>query len=383
VAVQHLDQVEQLDALAAAPRLLVLGHDIGPEAAGAVRRAWPSCAVVEVAVGEVSGARQGFVLPGAWSRLTAHVETAFAPPRLGRRLALIGAHGGAGTSCLAVALARRLTGLGTVRLAALNPVGAPLGSLLGLGGEATWAGAVAAQASGRPLQPAVAFGVETLAAAGPELGVAAWQVRRVIETWEASGGLTVFDAGRASPYGGWRCASWADQVVVVARAEIAGLAAARDLKGELAALELDCRLAVREVPGGLRAADAAQLAGFDNAVRVGRERGLAAGLAHGMTPGDRAIGPLAAAARTLAEFALGPAEAGSAPALRPRAARLKAPPASPSAGEGLGLEASGRHRPTAERARPRRSDPGRGNWWPVRRRAPAPAFNPAAFAEEW
>ncbi|MDR1117682.1 MAG: hypothetical protein LBL01_00065, partial [Bifidobacteriaceae bacterium] len=119
VAVHHLEHPEQLDHLWTAPRLLACGHDIGEEVASAVRGVWPSCVVLGVAVGELggAGARGDLVLPGAWRELTARVEAAHAAARSARRIALIGAHGGAGTSCLAVTLARRLSAAGCARLA--------------------------------------------------------------------------------------------------------------------------------------------------------------------------------------------------------------------------------------------------------------------------
>jgi hypothetical protein len=252
-------------------------------------------------------------------------------------------------------LARRLSAAGCARLAALNPVGAPVGALFGVDGPSTWARAAAAAEQGAPIAPQRVAGVELLSPAGPEEGVAGWQVRRALEAWEGTG-YTVFDAARSAPCGGWRCAGWADVVVVVARADPGGVAAARALRLELDALGLRHVLAVREVPGGFRIADVAGRLGCDRVVRIGRERGLAAGLAHGVMPGDRAAGPLAAAAEALAELMEAPTG---------RAARAGRP-------ERVGLP-----------ARPERREKTRRHGMRMRRAARLPAFNPAAFAEEW
>jgi hypothetical protein len=424
VAVAELTDPEQLDALEAAPGLAILGHDIGGGVAGAIRAAWPNCTLVGVAVGEHPGAAPpgDLVLPGAWARLTALVEATYAAPRTARRLALIGAHGGAGTSCLAVATARCLAGEAPVKLAALNPAGAPLGPLLALDVAVTWANAVAAAEGGAPLQPRSALGVELLSSVGPADGLPAWQVRRAIETWEEGSAFTVLDAARSGSCGGWRAGSWADTTVIVARGEAAALAAVRPLLGELRALGVEPVLAVREVPGGIRAAEAAERLGFANVVRVGHERVLPAALVHGLVPGERARGPLASAAGAIARLAA-PALGGGAGLRRRWGRQASAPARQPGASGRRGardhwgpqnsgehwdvrdLRDSGEHwdvRDIADRrpdrdsrdipdprgsgvARDRRS--GRaGSRFGLRNRVPrlpAPAFNPAAFAEEW
>jgi hypothetical protein len=218
---------------------------------------------------------------------------------------------------------------------------------LGVTDGAGWVEAVAAVEAGRPPPSRSVAGVELLSPAGPADGVAAWQVRQVIERWETSGGHTVLDAGRSGPCGGWRAATWADGIVLVARADVAGLAAARRLADEMAPLGLTWRFAVREIPGGFKAAEAADRLGRGDVLRIGHERSLAAGLAHGLAPGDRSVGPLAAAARAVTA-----------------AERGTATPEAAACGQ--------RHRAARGPLRFRRR-----SW------GPAPAFNPAAFAEEW
>jgi hypothetical protein len=426
-AVHHLEWPEQLDAVPVAPRLLACGHDIGSDVVPAVRGIWPSCAVVRVAVGDQheGGPAGDLVLPGAWRRLTARVEEAHAAPRTARRIALIGAHGGAGTSCLAVALARQLRAVGRVRLAAVNPVGAPVGALLGLDGPPVWAEAVAEAEDGEPVRRRDAAGVELLSPAGPEEGLAAWQILKTVEAWEEDG-HTVFDAARGAPCGGWRCAVWADVTVIVARADPAGISAARTLADELAALGLEFGVAVREVRGGVKAQVVGERLGRPDVIRVGRERSLAAGLAHGMTPGDRAVGPLATAARALARLVQVP-EAGARGA-RPASGHARS--AAPELWDPVGRRAAwdvapvGSSMEAAQNVNwdpapaggceafappsPRFGTPGERNVdegfrasprqyrgeaenfvGPSRHRRPRtrrpalPAFNPAAFAEEW
>jgi hypothetical protein len=291
--------------------------------------------------------------------LTAQVEAIEAPPRRCRRVALIGAHGGAGTSCLAVALARRMARSGGARLAALNQAGAPVGALLGLAGGSSWAAAAASTES--PLAIKQVAGIEVLSPAGPEEGVTPWQVRQTIEAWEeqSPARYTVFDAANTAPLGGWRIASWAEAVVIVLRGEPAGLAAAEALLDELRPLGVPCHMAVREVRGGLRAWQVGQMLDRYDVVRIGAERQLVAGLTHGLSPGDRPAGPLAAAAGTLVGLLDRPTGKPS------EEAPVAADPAWP-VGEPTRRHSNGWRRPT----RPR---------W----RAPAPGFNPAAFAEEW
>jgi hypothetical protein len=424
--VQHLSWPEQLDGLAGAPRLLLRGHDVGAEVEAAVRRIWPKCSTLGLALGAAGGALpQGdLVLPGSWRQLTHLVEAAGAPARTSWRIALIGAHGGAGASCLAVALARGLSSSGVSRLAVLGAAGGPVDSLLGVESRAGWAQAAAAAEAGAAVQPQLAGGIELVGAKGPEPGLAAWQIRRAIEAWEAQadGGVTVLDADRAAPCGGWRCASWADGIVLVGRCDPAGVAAVAALARDLAPAGAPAHLALREVRGGLRLAQAAEALGREDVIKVGDERSLVAALSHGLAPGDRSFGPLAAAAAELAKRVGPPRQAGApqrpaAGARWPFGARAGRPapaPAAPSslqaafarpradldlAGQAASLAsarasadepASARlgRAPRAPRAPrvaraprvPRADGPRRG-----RRagRVTLPTFNPAAFAEEW
>jgi hypothetical protein len=139
----------------------------------------------------------------------------------------------------------------------------------------------------------------------------------------------------------------------VGRCDPAGVAAVAALAREIAPLGPAAAVALREVRGGLKLAEAARELGRDVVLKVGDERSLVAGLVHGLAPGDRSLGPLAAAAGELAQL-LSPAE-GAPPARR--ASRRER-------GEGA-----------APGVRPRRA--------PRARRPALPTFNPAAFAEEW
>ncbi|MDR0594737.1 MAG: hypothetical protein LBG60_16125 [Bifidobacteriaceae bacterium] len=115
-AVQPLDSADQIGHLAAVPRLAVCGHDVDQAAAAGLARAWPSCQIVRAALGDRGpGSGRRLVLPESARQLTALVERVHRPVRPVIRVALIGAHGGAGTSCLAVALALWLAGDGGPR----------------------------------------------------------------------------------------------------------------------------------------------------------------------------------------------------------------------------------------------------------------------------
>ncbi|MDR0365394.1 MAG: hypothetical protein LBH68_00970 [Bifidobacteriaceae bacterium] len=405
--VQRLDSPDQLDALAPAPRLMICGQDIPAAVGAAVRQTWPTCQLVWAALGDEAwgSADPCLVLPQATERLVWLIEETFAAPPTAQRIALIGAHGGAGTSCLAVALALRLTRGGhRSRLAALNPAGAPVGPLLGLGGDSGWGEAVAATNEGRPLTPSVAEGIELLSPAGPDGACAAWQVKAVLESWErqSAGGFTVLDGGLSSPGGAWRIASWAQLRILICRADPAGLAALARASKQLDALGLAHLVAVRQVPGGPRPTSLPalrELAGLDgpvggsarspapslggfsfdaqptgvpaagmgavpgsaarpaggNLINIRAERNLVAGLVHGLTPGERPSGALAVAAGEVAALALGEPTGGRRSARTESAARK--PARAPAAPRG---EARARHR-----------------------RPKMPGFNPAVFAEEW
>jgi hypothetical protein len=344
-AVQQLGSPDQLDLLPSRPRVIVCGHDVDPAAANAVARLWPECRLVRAALGEnARAAGECLVLPRSARQLTRLVEESHRPPGVARRVGVIGAHGGAGASCLAaaaaMALAARQPARATVRLASLNRAGAPLAALLALDGSRGWAEAFDLPPGGAEPSPQTVNGVELLSPDAPPPEVPAWRVRRALEAWEARapGGTTVLDAGPGAPGGTWRAASWADQRVVVARADPAGAAALAAVALDLAELGLDFCVAVRAVRGGLGAGKVADGIG-GRVFAIGDERAFTASLVHGLIPGDRAKGKLARAANELAEW-LGPGTA-----------------AGPSA------PAERRARGTSRRS--------------------LPAFDPAAFAEEW
>jgi hypothetical protein len=405
--VQRLDSPDQLDALAPVPQLIICGQDIPVAVGAAVRQTWPACRLVWAALGEAAWGSVDpcLVLPQATKRLVWLVEKTMAAPPTVQRIALIGTHGGAGTSCLAVALALRLTRGGhRCRLAALNPAGAPVGPLLGLAGDSGWEHAAQAVAEGRPLTASTAEGIELLSPAGPGDSCAGWQIKSVLESWERQsvGAFTVLDAGLSSPGGAWRIASWAHLRILVCRADPAGLAALAAASHQFDALGLAHLVAVRQVPGGPRPANVAamrELVGlttpgddacasrapnsggfsFDAMAAAGpvagagqapgsvgdptshrlisirAERNLVAGLVHGLTPGERRSGALAVAAGELAALVLGE------PTASRRLARAKSPVRKP-----VRVPAASKEEVRARHRRPK-----------------LPGFNPAAFAEEW
>ncbi|MDR0626686.1 MAG: hypothetical protein LBG11_05415 [Bifidobacteriaceae bacterium] len=356
VAVQPVTEPSQLDAVNPRPRLLICGHDVAEPVVRAVEQLWPDCRIARAALGEMvwgaggaSGIGQCLVLPEFANHLTRLVESTFAAKHRSHWVALIGAHGGAGTSCLAVAMALRLTGQGPVRLAGLNRAGAPIGPLLGLEPPIA-AGSWTFNASGSDdLRPITVQGIELLSGQAPDFGHTAWQVRQTLEAWEAGteGGHTILDTGSAAPGGTWRVASWADRRIVVARADPTGAAALAAVAKELEDFAMDFDTAVRNVRGGLDVREVVDGIG-GRVFEIKDERTLVAGLAHGLTPGERAKGKLALAAAQML------------PEARPEAAC--------SGG------VWGDQLPKGGRVRHHRR----------RRTRPAlPAFNPAAFAEEW
>ncbi|MDR2379302.1 MAG: hypothetical protein LBD70_07770, partial [Bifidobacteriaceae bacterium] len=335
-AVQCATAADQVARLPVRPRLAVCGQDVDQAAAFGIVQAWPDCQVIWAGLGESAwGASECLVLPESERRLTQAVEAIHRPAGGTTRLALIAAHGGAGASCLAVALAARLGGGGPVRLAGLNRAGSPIGCLLGVegpagaGGLSEWAAALEPAAEPRPFSPPVARGIELISGRAPPPELAAWQIRAVLEDWEAlaPGGHTLLDAGPAAPGGAWRVASWADHRVLVARADPAGAAALAALAADFDDLGLDFDVAVREVPGGLAADEVAHGIGGRTVV-IGDERGFVAGLVHGLTPGERARGKLARAAGRLAKM-IGPEGVAIGPG-GPGVAGVAAVPAAPA-----------------------------------------------------
>ncbi|MDR2114714.1 MAG: hypothetical protein LBO75_05485, partial [Bifidobacteriaceae bacterium] len=354
-----------------------------------------SALVVEAALGEAATASNGvLMLPDAARRLTKAIETAYAPARSSIRVALIGAHGGAGVSCLAAALAWRLSGERPVRLVALNPAGAPLGPLMGAGPAPGWEAALRAVGNGGALGLATAGAVEWVSESGPTAELNAWRIRQVVEAWEtqSGAGYTVMDASRAGPCGGWRAASWADLTVVVARLDPLGVTAAQSLIRELKAMGLSYRLAVREIPGGLKATDL-DTDGLAPAevLTIKPEKGLVAALVHGVIPGEKAVGRLAGAARVVANWA---AQTGEVPQAVPELWVPSAPeswsspvvvPAEepPQVVDPQAIPPRTVYPQTTRRVEPRDQNGRRHMGWRRQRRQPAPSFNPDAFAEEW
>lgn len=321
------------------PKVVICGHDVDQITAATINQSWPDCRVIWAALGDKAwGTSQCLALPESSRQLTHLVESIHRPPGPVKRVALLGAHGGAGTSCLAVALALRLANRGMVRLAGLNWAGAPIESLLGLRDWPGWGDRLGDSQNLALARSQVIQGVETLGGQAPSPQLAAWQMRQTLEAWEAQSGAgyTVLDAGQAAPGGAWRVASWADHRLIVARADPAGAAALAAMAKELTDLGLDFSVAVRTVRGGLGAGEVTHGIGGQVFV-IGDERSFVAGLVHGLTPGDRRKGKLAAAAGQLVNW-LGQNEPAAAPLKRVR-------------------------RRTGRRA--------------------LPSFNPAAFAEEW
>jgi hypothetical protein len=177
--------------------------------------------------------------------------------------------------------------------------------------------------------------------------------------------------------------------VILARNDPAGAATLRSIAEEVRAFGLAFIVAVRQVRGGLSSEQMARAGGVADVIALGEERGLMAGLAHGVLPGERITGPLAAAADALLKVLAAPkqpapnSDRNPYPAVQTKPSRLPDQAASdlmePSS---LPPEDAATWRPgtlaacdtgqTKRTSRPRH-----------RRTKTLPAFNPAAFAEEW
>lgn len=302
---------------AAAGGLIVLGSDISPEAAAAAGIEPTGPSVFRAAFGDSAdtapppdGAMDGpcqYLLPADAVDLVAAVEAA-AHPRAVRRLGVVGAHGGAGATSLAVALTRHLArGRGAARLIDLDPGGAPVRAVLGSPSEPPAWSDLLIGGLGELMEwtDRAGFGlVAGLAAA--EANVPAWRLRAGIELAETvdPAAVTVLDAAAAGPVPLARLARWCDAIVVVTRAHRAGVAATARVVAELAPR---CRtvVAARRAKGGVPLAEVAAAAPGLELVEIDGERGLVAGAAHGVAPGDRHRGGLRRAAANLAHGLLG------------------------------------------------------------------------------
>jgi len=328
----------------AAPALVVVGAD-APEGIAQRIAQLGSTQLVSAALGEGPASEFGqcLVLPRDTASLVRLVESLAAPRPASKRIMVMGAHGGVGASSLAAVLARQARSGGrTVRLVDFDGSGARLAQILGLASGGTWAEALGKWGVAWASLPSW-HGVSVLAGLG-SIGrsESAHRLRQVLDQWEqeTGDGLTVIDSAVAGPGGPWRVATWCDHVVIVARDDSPGLAAAQAVVSEVAQVGLKPCLALRPVKGGAGPAGAKRAVGasrIEQVLVLGNERNLAADATHGLTPGDRPRGALSSWAGHYLQ----------------RQLALRAPPTKQ-------ITRSQRHRRHRE-----------------------PHFEPAAFAEDW
>ncbi|MCL1898681.1 MAG: hypothetical protein FWG16_07680 [Micrococcales bacterium] len=296
----YATELSQLDRYESEPKLVVCGADVGAEVLAGLSRLW-SCRLLRAALGEGppeaglpdKGLHQSLVLPRQSATLIQEVEQMTVVRPDSTRVMVTGAHGGVGASSLAAVIARQLAALGNVtRLVELDPAGAPLAEMLGLGQGGDWPSALDTWGVTWSTLPQWC-GVRVLAGLAAVAGVGpAHRLRGVIDQWEnlSGAGVTVIDAAPGGSPGAWRVASWCDQVVVVARDCPAGMAAATSVVRQVLTVKDQVTLALRLVKGGAGLATAKHLTGADLVLPLRDERTLPADSAHDLAPGDRPRG---------------------------------------------------------------------------------------------
>ncbi len=246
----------------------------------------------------------------AFVRMLATLDT---PDRgRGRVLAVVGAHGGAGTSVLAAAVAAESARGGRSSLLVdLDATGGGIDLLLGVEARdgLRWpdltvaGGLVDATALGAalPRGPAGEAVLSMRAEGGFEAGADA--ALAVVAALRRAGGLAVVDAGRGRGDAEQACIDDADLAVVVTTPRVRACAAARDAVRRSAAARR-CVLVVRgPSPGGLRAAEVAAAVGSELAAVVRPDPGLDRSLDDGVFAAGPRSSLARAARRVLAEVA--------------------------------------------------------------------------------
>ncbi|WP_319429590.1 septum site-determining protein Ssd [Mycobacterium sp. RTGN5] len=252
------------------------------------------------------GAQHVCALPAQDDELVGHLadaaETAREGQRAGRVIAVTGGRGGAGASTFATALAQIAS---AALLVDLDPWGGGIDLLLGSesvpglrwpdlslrGGRLAWAAVRDALPNHR--------GVSVLSGARHGHEMDAGAVDSVIDAGRRGGMLVVCDLPRRMTSAVAGTLDCADLVVVITTCDVRGVAAASALAPVLRGINPNVGLVVRgPTPGGLRAAEAAEVAGLPLLASMRPEPLLAERLEHGGLR-LRRRSPLGAAARAV------------------------------------------------------------------------------------
>ena len=253
-----------------------------------------------------AGAQHVCALPAQEGELVGHLadaaEMAREGPRAGRVIAVTGGRGGAGASTFATALAQSAS---AALLVDLDPWGGGIDLLLGSesvpglrwpdlslqGGRLAWSAVRDALPSHR--------GVSVLSGARHGHEMDAGAVEAVVDAGRRGGMIVICDLPRRMTSAVTGTIDGADLVVVITTCDVRGVAAASALAPVLREANPNVGLVVRgPTPGGLRAADAAEVAGLPLLAAMRPEPLLAERLERGGLR-LRRRSPLGAAARAV------------------------------------------------------------------------------------
>ncbi|GAA1943389.1 septum site-determining protein Ssd [Nocardioides hwasunensis] len=286
--------------------LVLVGTDLAGEVAALAPARRPGVHLVGTTPDDTAfrhavelGAASVVDLPSAASWLVDALADVGERASPGRVVGVVGGAGGAGATTLACALAQAHAVRAPTLVVDTDPLGPGLDRLLGMEERpgARWealvdtAGRLGARALRESVPRTDGLGVLTWSGLRRRLDVPT--VRRILPSAARGHDLVVLDLARhggALPELADRC----DDLLVVAPATLAGLAATARLVAELG--ERRAGLVLR--PGGVGDADAARVTGLPVVAAVGDQRGLAASLDRGLGPLP-GRGPLARAARDL------------------------------------------------------------------------------------
>lgn len=297
-------------ALAAWPAagVVLVGTDLAAELAALAPGRRGGVHVVGPVPGEeafraavVLGAESVIDLAGDTDRLGEVLGEVGEPTGRGRVIGVVGGSGGSGATTLACALGQWHAARGPTLLVDTDPLGPGLDRLLGLEEADGVRWESLADTAGRLGARALREGVPRR----DELGVVTWSglrrrldlptVRRVLLAARRGHDLVVLDLARHGGEGLVELADRCDELLVVSRASVPGLAATARL---VAVLGRAGRAGLVLRPGGVSDLDAERATGLQLVAAVRDQRGLAEALDRGSGP-LASRGPLVRAVRAL------------------------------------------------------------------------------------